>query len=70
MLKWLKSGLTWLSSAMKKSGLYFHGAGKQLQPAGPVKSKEERVEMLKIAIESGATFVDIEYEASPTIKRT
>jgi 3-dehydroquinate dehydratase-1 len=27
--------------------------------------EEERVEMLKIAIESGATYVDIEYEASP-----
>jgi 3-dehydroquinate dehydratase-1 len=30
---------------------------------------EERVEMLKIAIESGATFVDIEYEASPDYKK-
>ena len=33
-------------------------------PAGPEKSgTEERTEMLKIAIESGATYVDIEYEA-------
>jgi 3-dehydroquinate dehydratase-1 len=30
--------------------------------------EEERVEMLKIAIESGATFVDIEYEAAPEYK--
>jgi len=30
--------------------------------------EEERVEMLKIAIESGATYVDIEYEASPEYK--
>ena len=30
--------------------------------------EEERVEMLKIAIESGATFVDIEFEASPEYK--
>jgi 3-dehydroquinate dehydratase I len=30
--------------------------------------EEERVEMLKIAIESGATFVDIEYEATPEYK--
>jgi 3-dehydroquinate dehydratase-1 len=29
---------------------------------------EERVEMLKIAIESGATYVDIEYEASEAYK--
>ena len=30
--------------------------------------EEERVEMLKMAIESGATYVDIEYEASPEYK--
>lgn len=30
--------------------------------------EEERVEILKIAIESGATFVDIEYEATPEYK--
>lgn len=30
--------------------------------------EEERVEMLKMAIESGATYVDIEYDASPEYK--